>query len=104
MVDPAERAEQAEAERDEIAERLNTWRQVGPNCDCVPAVVSSKSCRKCGRRGVITQEHFMKIVKDVDRVAALEKALREIAYHDHDAAGDHARAALAVFRERKPDA
>lgn len=32
-------------------------------CDCVPCLVSSKSCRKCGRRAMITQEHFLQIVK-----------------------------------------
>jgi hypothetical protein len=32
-------------------------------CDCVPASVSSKSCRKCGRRATITHEHFMEILK-----------------------------------------
>lgn len=35
-------------------------------CDCVPALVSSKSCRKCGRRAVITQEHFMDIVRELN--------------------------------------
>jgi hypothetical protein len=27
-------------------------------CDCVPNMFSSKSCRKCGRRAVMTAEHF----------------------------------------------
>lgn len=42
-------------------------------CDCVPAFLSSKSCRKCGRRAVISQEKFREIVEAAERTEEVER-------------------------------
>lgn len=47
-------------------------------CDCVPAAISSKSCRKCGRRATITHEHFMRILADAHKTAAVERERDEL--------------------------
>lgn len=41
-------------------------------CDCIPGVVTSKSCHKCGRRGTISHTTFTDILK---RLNAAEAAL-----------------------------
>lgn len=49
------------------------------DCDCVPAIVSSFGCRKCGRRNVITQERFMEIVRDYEAQAKRYSAQEAVA-------------------------
>jgi hypothetical protein len=95
----------ARQERDEANEHLTTALE----CDCVYAPVSSFSCQKCGRRGVITREHWLRIVKDANEAIAarqetetLREALdgitalrREGRYNTAEECRAIARAALA---------
>lgn len=54
------------------------------NCDCVKTVITSKSCRKCGRKATITQESFVEMVKTFNKSEAdkqtLKRALARAAY------------------------
>ncbi len=46
-------------------------------CDCVPCVVSSRVCQKCGRRAVLTAEQFLDIRHKAGRAVRAEEALRQ---------------------------
>ena len=70
-------------------------------CDCVHVIVSSKSCPKCGRRNVITQEQWLAVAKDVAQqdaeIARLREALptdaelQRLKEHAHALCGDSTR-------------
>lgn len=63
----------AERERDEWKEAAERFER----CDCVPVIISSRSCPKCGRRGVAF-ESWLEMHKAAEaRVAELEAVLRE---------------------------
>jgi hypothetical protein len=49
------------------------------NCDCVPCLISSKSCRKCGRKATIPQDQLMRSIKDYEARLAKIPALIEAA-------------------------
>lgn len=44
-------------------------------CDCVSAPISSKGCRKCGRRGVVSHDFWLRIVKDSNELPAVRAEL-----------------------------
>lgn len=69
------------------------------NCDCVPVFISSKSCRKCGRKATITADHFNEICVDV---AQYHYVLRQIEEGVPDAQ-DMARRVLAGERSVRPE-
>lgn len=52
--------------------------EVLEDCDCVYAPVSSSGCWKCGRRGVITHEHWLEIIEKANAHAAAEKRIEEL--------------------------
>lgn len=42
------------------------------DCDCVPAIITSKACRKCGRKSTIPQEQLLRTIgRGVNAMAAL---------------------------------
>lgn len=61
------------------------------SCDCVPVMISSKACHKCGKRGIITQERMMQMVgsfTDEAIMAGYHAILKQMRFrvgdqHDH---------------------
>lgn len=42
---------------------LMDWAVKMEECDCVPCIVSSSVCHKCGRKATIPQERLLEIVR-----------------------------------------
>lgn len=70
------------------------------SCDCVPMMVSSKACRKCGRRGVITAEKFNEHMIDL---AQFYYVLTQIRDGVGDQAQDMAKRVLDGERSVRPN-
>ena len=75
----------AAAEVQEIMDALDSERaradalQKQADCDCVPCIISSKACRKCGRIATIPQEQMVRSVKELQaRAEGYRKALEAI--------------------------